>query len=639
MPLQVWLPLNADGFENKGLSKVKTYISFDNPVSLPYEYERVYSLLSSGTQYIDTGVEADSFDVDFQFTSTYSGETVKSVLGARNNSSQFITVAHWDGNLYPAPPDVSVGAQNTSRHQIQAGSYFGNKTYYDGTEVASYSSYVVPAGLKIYLFGENRNNSPYGLSSCRIWTVKLYKDGTLVRHFVSCYRKSDGVAGMFDVVTQKFFTNAGTGDFTAEGITKTDYGKTGRSYQFNGTVNGIDIKNLEHMEDWIENDLSITFWVYNRDVDSRGIIFSQYGLDGTNGYFAIEKGSSASELKEAIRVIFSRHDDHLSSECLLPQSEWTHIAITKSKDKTVCIYKDGILVDTYTLSEQTSGYTGTHYRIGRDSRTTVCFACRMNDFRIYDHCLSKKEVKEISKALTIHLTLDSLCLENGVLDSSGFENNAIANDITSSSGSPRYGSCASFNGSSSYLKILDKKCFAQYAHSMTINLWAYKRNWTSQVSVRLFSCTESGGFNTEGGNSGYLKFPIRVATNSGQSTYEYRSEATEIKLSDLTSGWHMFTFVYTDYGTKEYIDGSLYHTYDYTNRAYGIRFNMNARLFLGCEASTANPTGPYLNGKESDFRLYYTALSADDILELYRTSISIDRDENIFAYEYVEVAE
>lgn len=84
----------------------------------------------------------------------------------------------------------------------------------------------------------------------------------------------------------------------------------------------------------------------------------------------------------------------------------------------------------------------------------------------------------------------------------------------------------------------------------------------------------------------------------------------------------MITFVYDGTGTRTYINGQLHHTCSFTS--YGIHYNTNARLFLGCEASSASPSSPYFNGKMSDFRIYATALSAEDILSLYNNEAEID---------------
>lgn len=48
----------------------------------------------------------------------------------------------------------------------------------------------------------------------KIYSVLLDKDGTIVANLVPCYRKSDGEIGLFDLVSEQFFVNNGTGEFT-----------------------------------------------------------------------------------------------------------------------------------------------------------------------------------------------------------------------------------------------------------------------------------------------------------------------------------------------------------------------------------------------------------------------------------------
>ena len=226
-------------------------------------------------------------------------------------------------------------------------------------------------------------------------------------------------------------------------------------------------------------------------------------------------------------------------------------------------------------------------------------------------------------------------LDNVEYDCSGYRHDATKNAITPVFDSARYGAAAVFNGSSSYVKINDNTWMADRMPAMTINLWAkVASSWPA--AARIFSCTESGGFNCEAGNSGYWRFPVHVYTSATEASVAYKSDSNEIKLSDLPVGeWVMLTWIYDLTGTKTYINGNLHHTY--TNTSYGIHFNTGARLFLGCEANAANPSSPYFNGQLSDFRLYATALSEEDIKILYHTSGFVDNQGNVFAGELREV--
>lgn len=217
-------------------------------------------------------------------------------------------------------------------------------------------------------------------------------------------------------------------------------------------------------------------------------------------------------------------------------------------------------------------------------------------------------------------------------DCSGFGNNGTKNNITYTSDTPKYSVSSVFNGTNSYVKVNDNTWMIKGMPAMTVNLWAKATTWAANGG-RLLSCTETGGFNLEAGNSGYWRFPVYVYTNETQTSSAYKYDSKEIKISDLTPNeWNMITLVYETTGTKTYLNGQLHHTY--TNTSYGINFNTSARLFLGCEATGANPYAPYFNGMESDFRIYATALSADDIKSLYENKGYVDNKGNIYGTLY-----
>lgn len=75
-------------------------------------------------------------------------------------------------------------------------------------------TYATPS--KIFLFRRNDVGSPgnFATSKIRIYSCKFWLDDVLVRDFVPCYRISDSVIGMYDLVNDVFYTNAGSGTFT-----------------------------------------------------------------------------------------------------------------------------------------------------------------------------------------------------------------------------------------------------------------------------------------------------------------------------------------------------------------------------------------------------------------------------------------
>ena len=227
-------------------------------------------------------------------------------------------------------------------------------------------------------------------------------------------------------------------------------------------------------------------------------------------------------------------------------------------------------------------------------------------------------------------------LDNNIeYDVSGYNHNGTKHGITYDSDTPRYQTCAVLDGTS-YIKIDTNEWMVQGAQALTWSIWAYSDDWSTETDGgRLVSCTESGGFNIEGGASGYLRVPFYVFKDSEGSSKGYVYYNSSIQLASLAPGWHLFTTTYSTEAIKTYVDGVLTHSYSYTS--YGIGFNKNARLFLGCEANTANPGGAYFAGKLSDFRLYYTCLSPQNISDLYAVGASLSNTGVLFSNEVSEV--
>jgi len=214
-------------------------------------------------------------------------------------------------------------------------------------------------------------------------------------------------------------------------------------------------------------------------------------------------------------------------------------------------------------------------------------------------------------------------------DVSGYCNNGTKYNITDyTSDTPRYSVATKFNGTNSYINIGRG---GMVKDEITVNIWGYMDDWTTYNS-RLISCTEKGGWNFEA-SSGKIHFG--VGTGFTSTTYKNTSGYA---LSELSSGWHMFTGIYDGFTVKQYVDG----IFNSSNNAYTtktpVHYHGSNSILIGAEAtgSATSVGGYYFNGLISDVRIYATALSESDIQSLYKNSAFIDSSGNVYSTEYIE---
>lgn len=187
---------------------------------LPSEYQEVEYIQSSGTQYINTQYYANG---NSSYVLQYSDFKVKGVVfGAYNGSwatgsGLYINTADSDGGNpflhYYANARVRVGFHSEGVIEINKGAF-----YLDGTQYLNLDTKTFNINYPTYIFGANWRRQSDHYASYRLHYLKIYDNDTLVRDFVPCYRKADFKAGMYDLVNNVFYTNAGTGEFTLGGI-------------------------------------------------------------------------------------------------------------------------------------------------------------------------------------------------------------------------------------------------------------------------------------------------------------------------------------------------------------------------------------------------------------------------------------
>lgn len=171
-------------------------------------------IASTGTQYIDTGIKASKnlkVEADINIT-TASGWVM--ILGDYTSGSYF---SWWrkDTTMY-----AYYGSNNkTLAEQTGKRKYVANNTNNvwsidsSNITVSPNSSDFSKNGGNLYLFSVN-NGGNYNKASMKLYSCKIYNNGTLVRDFIPAKRISDSKCGLWDKVNFKFYTDENGGNFT-----------------------------------------------------------------------------------------------------------------------------------------------------------------------------------------------------------------------------------------------------------------------------------------------------------------------------------------------------------------------------------------------------------------------------------------
>lgn len=203
-------------------------VGMKTPINLPSGYTRLEYIESTGTQWIDTG---------FKYTKETGAVKVKYMpksigglyytyrLGGSYNGSNRSFILYGGYN----PKYCGLGGVDVSMEGITCESNIlyedtcvittaGKYTYtsvLNGNitreNTGSYSG-TIATGKNYYIFCNNENGSAAWFGNFRVYSYQLYEAGIIVRDFLPCINAS-GEIGLFDLVGNQFYGNAGSGTF------------------------------------------------------------------------------------------------------------------------------------------------------------------------------------------------------------------------------------------------------------------------------------------------------------------------------------------------------------------------------------------------------------------------------------------
>lgn len=183
-------------------------------------------------------------------------------------------------------------------------------------------------------------------------------------------------------------------------------GKLGKCYSFGTGKSYLKFNDVNFMHNMTE--CSVSLWLKILTWNTSYATYFQFGLGSTpwaHYIFGLLRNNANSTLCFTI----SNGTNATNANCLTPTitlNEWYHLTFTYSNGHCK-IYVNGAETNDYTttivpnFAGITTGIIGACNN-GNNYQTN----CLMNDFRVYDHCLSPEEVREIANGLVLHYKLD-----------------------------------------------------------------------------------------------------------------------------------------------------------------------------------------------------------------------------------------
>ena len=204
----------------------------------------------------------------------------------------------------------------------------------------------------------------------------------------------------------------------------------------------------------------------------------------------------------------------------------------------------------------------------------------------------------------------------------------MVNNIIHTSDTPLYDSSVNLQRTkSNYINLQN----TYVTNQSTINFWGKVNTFSGWQRFFEFCNVLQGATGNHrillgtSGNTQQLGLHIYGGETGTTSLYVNNNITT------IDTNWHMYSIVFNKTNLKVFMDGKSIVNATMTQELTSM---IRQYSYIGKSSYSADS---YFDGNISDFRIYSTALTADDIKQLYQTKAKIDKNGNLYCNQFIEI--
>ena len=200
------------GADDGSVSGYEITISEHETVGVNTKYAKIDYIEANGNQYIDTGFKPNQETkvvMDVEILSTTTGK-YPTLFGSYPDKGSWFAVFLASGEWAARYGATTIISDISGIGRYSVGLFNGR--FVVGDYVGSISSEDFSSPYSLSLLAMNESDGVNYLPSAKLYSCQIYDNGTLVRDYIPALRE-DGVAGLYDAVSDAFYPSEGSSNF------------------------------------------------------------------------------------------------------------------------------------------------------------------------------------------------------------------------------------------------------------------------------------------------------------------------------------------------------------------------------------------------------------------------------------------